>query len=90
MVTLCVLSPCRLQAQAFAVSGRESRATVRSYAFAVADAINTGGEEATTAYAAAFSAAYAGAHAASCCFQQENHTNGSACAYICQLDSGCA
>jgi hypothetical protein len=33
---------------------------VTSYALAVADAINTGGEKATTAYAAAFSAAYAG------------------------------
>lgn len=48
------------QAQAFAVSTEESKAAVTSYALAVADAINTGGEKATTAYAAAFSAAYAG------------------------------
>jgi hypothetical protein len=68
---LCLLSPC-LQAQAFAVSGRESRETVRSYAFAVADAINTGGEAATTAYAAAFSAAYAGAHAPPCGLQPDS------------------
>jgi hypothetical protein len=49
-----------VQAQAFAVSTEESREAVTSYALAVADAINTGGEKATTAYAAAFSAAYAG------------------------------
>lgn len=55
--TSCVL--CVLQAQAFAVSGRDNQ--VQAYAFAVADAINTGGAQATQAYAAAFSSAYAGA-----------------------------
>jgi hypothetical protein len=51
---------CALQAQAFAVSGREQN--VQAYALAVADAINTGGDQATQAYAAAFSSAYAGVH----------------------------
>jgi hypothetical protein len=49
-----------VQAQAFAVSTTESKEAVTSYALAVADAISAGGEKATTAYAAAFSAAYAG------------------------------
>jgi len=48
-----------VQAEAFAVSGRQNQ--VQSYARAVAQAIQTGGETATTAYAAAFAQAYAGA-----------------------------
>lgn len=48
-----------VQAEAFAVSGRSNQ--VDSYARAVAQAIQSGGESATTAYAAAFSQAYAGA-----------------------------
>jgi hypothetical protein len=66
---LCICHPCCChQAQAFAVSGRDD--SVKSYALAVADAINTGGEQATTAYAQAFASGSAGGtRIASSCVQ---------------------
>jgi hypothetical protein len=55
---MCCCACCLQQAEAFAVSGRAK--TVKAYALAVADAINTGGEQVTTAYAQAFASASAG------------------------------
>jgi hypothetical protein len=57
-VTACAVSSCFHQAEAFAVSGRDR--TVKAYALAVADAINKGGDQVTTAYAQAFASASAG------------------------------
>jgi hypothetical protein len=54
----CCCYCCLHQAQAFAVSGVDN--SIEAYALAVADAINTGGDQATTAYAQAFASASAG------------------------------
>lgn len=69
------------QAEAFAYSGRNKQ--VASYARAVAQAIQTGGQSATKAYAAAFSQAFSGA--AAVCALKHVHVPGVACSTIAVL-----